>query len=125
MNNLLKILNDKKIEKKYLYNSNESMLSNDLNDLLDLFIDENDISMKILYKNNRIINEFTFYVYCCVYDNNYDVFINLTDNEYLYSNILRKHFSDHNKALEYYHCLENIIKDNDLSKISEKLIRCF
>ena len=70
MNNLLKILNDKKIEKKYLYNSNESMPSNDLNDLLDLFIDENDISMKILYKNNRIINEFTFYVYCCVYDNN-------------------------------------------------------
>lgn len=98
--------------------------SNQLNmeQLLNLIVPDDELNNEILKTYNEVKNNYELFVYCCYSDQEYNVFINILSNEKLYSNILRKSFSNSKLAFIYFDKLSNIIKENDLKTIQKILL---
>ena len=98
--------------------------SNQLNmeQLLNLIVPDDELNNAILKTYNEVKDNYELFVYCCQSDQEYDVFINILCDGRLYSNILRKPFSDNKSASTYFDKLSNIIKENDLKTLQKILL---
>ena len=90
--------------------------------LLNLIVPDDELNNAILKTYNEVKDNYELFVYCCQSDQEYDVFINILCNERLYSNILRKSFSDTKSAFIYFDKLSDMIKENDLKSLQKMLL---
>ena len=74
--------------------NNYDDFNNSINNLINIFVDESEISYNIINEYNEIKDEFAFNVKNIFDNEKYDVFISISDNTNIYSNILRKTFKN-------------------------------
>lgn len=91
--------------------------------MLNLIVPDDELNNVILKTYNETKDNYKFFVYCCQYGKEYNVFINILDNKKIYSNILRRNFKTKKIAFDYFNELSNIIKDNDLKTLSKMLMK--
>ncbi len=125
MNELISFL-EKKVTNESCSNLRDikCVESNQLNmeQLLNLIVPDDELNNAILKTYNEVKDNYELFVYCCQSDQEYDVFINILCNERLYSNILRKSFSDTKSAFIYFDKLSDMIKENDLKSLQKMLL---
>ncbi len=125
MNELISFL-EKKVTNESCSNLRDikCVESNQLNmeQLLNLIVPDDELNNAILKTYNEVKDNYELFVYCCQSDQEYDVFINILCDGRLYSNILRKSFSDNKSASTYFDKLSNIIKENDLKTLQKILL---
>ena len=125
MNELISFL-EKKVTNESCSNLRDikCVESNQLNmeQLLNLIVPDDELNNAILKTYNEVKDNYELLVYCCQSVQEYDVFINILCNERLYSNILRKSFSDTKPAFIYFDKLSDMIKENDLKSLQKMLL---
>lgn len=125
MNELISFL-EKKVTNESCSNLRDikCVESNQLNmeQLLNLIVPDDELNNAILKTYNEVKDNYELFVYCCQSVQEYDVFINILCNERLYSNILRKSFSDTKSAFIYFDKLSDMIKENDLKSLQKMLL---
>lgn len=67
--------------------------------LLDLFVPNNEVNYTIIKNYKSTIDNYTFNVFCCLFNDQYSTFLNILTEKELYSNILRKNFKMKNRLL--------------------------
>src|SRR5699024_7555226 len=100
------------------YSSYENFNSN-LNNLLDIFVSDeelNDYKVADEYSENKF--NYLFTVTTLLEVNTYIVFLSISNQSNIYSNILRKQFNDKNIAKDYFNELVSLIKKNSVKDLS-------
>lgn len=122
MDEVIKILEKKAINKKdsRLICSESSDI--DVETLLNLLVPDDELSNEVLNKYENTKENYRFIVLYCLFDKTYNVFIDIMDDENLYFNVLRRNFYDDKTASDYFDELSDIIKNNDLNSLSKILI---
>ena len=133
MEQLFELLNKKNTEKEESilfklkdnnkdYSSYEQF-SSDLNNLLNIFVSDEELDDYIVmdeYSENK--SNYLFTVTKLLEVNTYIVFLSISNQNNIYSNILRKKFNDKNKAKDYFNELVSLIKENNVKDLSLILI---
>lgn len=133
MEQLFELLNKKNTEKEESilfklkdnnkdYSSYEQF-SSDLNNLLNIFVSAeelNDYKVADEYSENK--SNYLFTVTTLLEVNTYIVFLSISNQSNIYSNILRKQFNDKNSAKNYFNELVSLIKENSVKDLSLILI---
>lgn len=133
MEQLFELLNKKNTEKEESilfklkdnnkdYSSYEQF-SSDLNNLLNMFVSDeelNDYKVADEYSENK--SNYLFTVTTLLEVNTYIVFLSISNQSNIYSNILRKQFNDKNIAKDYFNELVSLIKENSVKDLSLILI---
>lgn len=133
MEQLFELLNKKNTEKEEStlfklkdnnkdYSSYEQF-SSDLNNLLNIFVSDeelNDYKVADEYSENK--SNYLFTVTTLLEVNTYIVFLSISNQSNIYSNILRKQFNDMNSAKDYFNELVSLIKENSVKDLSLILI---
>ena len=104
------------------YSSYENFNS-DLNNLLNMFVSDeelNDYKVADEYSENK--SNYLFTVTTLLEVNTYIVFLSISNQSNIYSNILRKQFNDKNIAKDYFNELVSLIKENSVKDLSLILI---
>lgn len=104
------------------YSSYENFNS-DLNNLLNIFVSDeelNDYKVADEYSENK--SNYLFTVTTLLEVNTYIVFLSISNQSNIYSNILRKQFNDKNIAKDYFNELVSLIKKNSVKDLSLILI---
>ncbi len=104
------------------YSSYENFNS-DLNNLLNIFVSDEELDDYIVtdeYSENK--SNYLFKITGLLEDNTYIVFLSISNQSNIYSNILRKKFDDKNKAKDYFNELVSLIKENSVKDLSLILI---
>ena len=104
------------------YSSYENFNS-DLNNLLNIFVSDeelNDYKVADEYSENK--SNYLFTVTTLLEVNTYIVFLSISNQSNIYSNILRKQFNDKNIAKDYFNELVSLIKENSVKDLSLILI---
>ena len=104
------------------YSSYENFNS-DLNNLLNIFVSDEELDDYIVtdeYSENK--SNYLFKITTLLEDNTYIVFLSISNQSNIYSNILRKKFNDKNKAKDYFNELVSLIKENNVKDLSLILI---
>lgn len=104
------------------YSSYENFNS-DLNNLLNIFVSDEELDDYIVtdeYSENK--SNYLFKITTLLEDNTYIVFLSISNQSNIYSNILRKKFDDKNKAKDYFNELVSLIKENSVKDLSLILI---
>lgn len=104
------------------YSSYEKFNS-DLNNLLNIFVSDEELDDYIVmdeYSENK--SNYLFTATALLEDNTYIVFLSISNQSNIYSNILRKKFNDKNKAKDYFNELVSLIKENSVKDLSLILI---
>lgn len=104
------------------YSSYENFNS-DLNNLLNIFVSDEELDDYIVtdeYSENK--SSYLFKITGLLEDNTYIVFLSISNQSNIYSNILRKKFDDKNKAKDYFNELVSLIKENSVKDLSLILI---
>lgn len=96
--------------------------NNSINDLLNIFVDESEISFKIINEYNEIKDDYVFNIKNIFDSEKYDVFISISDNTNIYSNILRKTFHNKIESEKYFDELSQLIKEKNVKDLSSILI---
>lgn len=86
-------------ENKY---NNYDDFNNSINNLLNIFVDESEISYIIINEYNEIKDDYVFNIKNILDNEKYDVFISISDNTNIYSNILRKTFNNKIESEKYF-----------------------
>lgn len=133
MEQLFELLNKKNTEKEESilfklkdnnkdYSSYEQF-SSDLKNLLNIFVSDEELDDYIVmdeYSENK--SNYLFTATALFEDNTYIVFLSISNQSNIYSNILRKKFNDKNKAKDYFNELVSLIKENNVKDLSLILI---
>lgn len=133
MEELFELLNKKNEEKEESillklkennkdYSSYEE-LNSDLNNLLNIFVSEeelDDYKVADEYSENKA--NYLFTVTALSEIDTYIVFLSISNQSNIYSNILRKKFNDKNNAKDYFNELVSLIKENSVKDLSLILI---
>lgn len=96
--------------------------NNSINNLLNIFVDESEISYNIINEYNEIKDDYIFNVKNIFINDKYDVFISISDNIDIYSNILRKTFNNKIESEKYFDELSQLIKEKNVKDLSSLLI---
>lgn len=133
MEQLFELLNKKNTEKEEsilfkLKDNNKDyysyeQFSSDLNNLLNIFVSDeelNDYKVADEYSENK--SNYLFTVTTLLEVNTYIVFLSISNQSNIYSNILRKQFNDKNIAKDYFNELVSLIKENSVKELSLILI---
>ena len=94
-----------------------------LNNLLNIFVSDeelNDYKVADEYSENK--SNYLFTVTTLLEVNTYIVFLSISNQSNIYSNILRKQFNDKNIAKDYFNELVSLIKKNSVKDLSLILI---
>lgn len=102
--------------------NNYDDFNNSINNLINIFVDESEISYNIINEYNEIKDEFAFNVKNIFDNEKYDVFISISDNTNIYSNILRKTFNNKIESEKYFNELSQLIKEKNVKDLSSLLI---
>ena len=97
--------------------------NSDLNNLLNIFVSDEELDDYIVtdeYSENK--SNYLFKITGLLEDNTYIVFLSISNQSNIYSNILRKKFDDKNKAKDYFNELVSLIKENSVKDLSLILI---
>lgn len=133
MEQLFELLNKKNTEKEESilfklkdnnkdYSSYEQF-SSDLNNLLNIFVSDEELDDYIVmdeYSENKANYLFTVTILSEI--DTYIVFLSISNQSNIYSNILRKKFNDKNQAKDYFNELVSLIKENNVKDLSLILI---
>lgn len=111
-----------KVNKKKEKYSSYTKFNDEINKLLNLFVQDNEINYHIENEYNEKKDSYNFNVVIINNDNNYDVFISISDNETVYSNVLRKLFNNKKEAKQYFDELSGIIRNNNVNDLSEIIL---
>ena len=114
---LLKLKDNNKDHSSY------EQFSSGLNNLLNIFVSDEEIDDYIVmdeYSENK--SNYLFTVTELLEVNTYIVFLSISNQNNIYSNILRKKFNDKNKAKDYFNELVSLIKENNVKDLSLILI---
>lgn len=132
INKLFELLNNKSKMKEnnilLKVNNNENKyndyddFNNSINNLLNIFVDESEISYNIINEYNEIKDQVVFNVKNIFDNEKYDVFISISDNTNIYSNILRKTFKNKIESEKYFNELSQLIKEKNVKDLSSLLI---
>ena len=106
-------------ENKY---NNYDDFNNSINNLLNIFVDESEISYIIINEYNEIKDDYVFNIKNILDNKKYDVFISISDNTNIYSNILRKTFNNKIESEKYFNELSQLIKEKNVKDLSSLLI---
>lgn len=106
-------------ENKY---NNYDDFNNSINNLLNIFVDESEISYIIINEYNEIKDDYVFNIKNILDNEKYDVFISISDNTNIYSNILRKTFNNKIESEKYFNELSQLIKEKNVKDLSSLLI---
>lgn len=106
-------------ENKY---NNYDDFNNSINNLLNIFVDESEISYIIINEYNEIKDDYVFNIKNILDNEKYDVFISISDNTNIYSNILRKTFKNKIESEKYFNELSQLIKEKNVKDLSSLLI---
>ena len=123
MDELINFLEKKAINKKesrLVYSESSDI---DVEMLLNLLVPDDELNNEVLNKYENTKENYSFIVYCCLYDKRYNVFINIMNQGKLYSNVLRKNFDGKETAFDYFNELSIVIKNNDLNSLSKILLQ--
>lgn len=133
MEELFELLNKKNTEKEesILFklkdnnkdHSSYEQFSSGLNNLLNIFVSDEELDDYIVmdeYSENK--SNYLFTVTKLLEVNTYIVFLSISNQNNIYSNILRKKFNDKNKAKDYFNELVSLIKENNVKDLSLILI---
>lgn len=123
MDEVIKILEKKAINKKdsrLICSESDDI---DVEMLLNLLVPDDELNNEVLNKYENTKENYSFIVYCCLYDKRYNVFINIMNQGKLYSNVLRKNFDDEETAFDYFNELSIVIKNNNLNSLSKILLQ--
>lgn len=96
--------------------------NNSINNLLNIFVDESEISYNIINEYNENKDDYIFNVKNIFINDKYDVFISISDNIDIYSNILRKTFNNKIESEKYFDELSQLIKEKNVKDLSSLLI---
>ena len=94
MDEVIKILEKKAINKKdsrLICSESDDI---DVEMLLNLLVPDDELNNEVLNKYENTKENYSFIVYCCLYDKRYNVFINIMNQGKLYSNVFTKNFDD-------------------------------
>ena len=127
--NFLKKSNIEK-EEKILDNVNRNKekyssyteFNGEINKLLNLFVQDDEIIYQIENEYNEEKNGYNFNIKNIYANNSFDVFITISDNNIVYSNILRKSFDNRIEAKKYFDELRVIIRNNNVNDLSEIIL---
>lgn len=127
--NFLKKSNIEK-EEKILDNVNRNKekyssyteFNGEINKLLNLFVQDDEIIYQIENEYNEEKNCYNFNIKNIYANNSFDVFITISDNNIVYSNILRKSFDNRIEAKKYFDELRVIIRNNNVNDLSEIIL---
>ena len=127
--NFLKKSNIEK-EEKILDNVNRNKekyssyteFNGEINKLLNLFVQDDEIIYQIENEYNEEKNGYNFNIKNISANNSFDVFITISDNNIVYSNILRKSFDNRIEAKKYFDELRVIIRNNNVNDLSEIIL---
>ena len=114
---LLKLKDNNKDHSSY------EQFSSGLNNLLNIFVSDEELDDYIVtdeYSENK--SNYLFTVTELLEVNTYIVFLSISNQNNIYSNILRKKFNDKNKAKDYFNELVSLIKENNVKDLSLILI---
>ena len=114
---LLKLKDNNKDHSSY------EQFSSGLNNLLNIFVSDEELDDYIVtdeYSENK--SNYLFTVTKLLEVNTYIVFLSISNQSNIYSNILRKKFNDKNKAKDYFNELVSLIKENNVKDLSLILI---
>lgn len=103
--------------------SSYEQFSSDLKNLLNIFVSDEELDDYIVmdeYSENK--SNYLFTATALLEDNTYIVFLSISNQSNIYSNILRKKFNDKNKAKDYFNELVSLIKENNVKDLSLILI---
>ena len=103
--------------------SSYEQFNSDLNQLINVFVREeelDDYKLKDEYSENK--SNYLFTVTTLLEVNTYIVFLSISNQSNIYSNILRKQFNDKNIAKDYFNELVSLIKENSVKDLSLILI---
>lgn len=133
MEQLFELLNKKNTEKEESilfklkdnnkdYSSYEQF-SSDLNNLLNIFVSEEELdNYKVADEFSENKSNYLFTVKALSEVDTYIVFLSISNQSNIYSNILRKNFNDKNSAKDYFNELVSLIKENNVKDLSLILI---
>lgn len=116
-NNILSKVND--VQNSYI---DYEDFNKSLNSLLDIFVDESEIYYDLIDEYNENKNNYLFNIKEICINDNYDVFISISDKDNIYSNILRNTINNKKDADKYFNELKQLIKDNNVKELSSILI---
>ena len=127
--NFLKKSNIEK-EEKILDNVNRNKekyssyteFNGEINKRLNLFVQDDEIIYQIENEYNEEKNGYNFNIKNIYANNSFDVFITISDNNIVYSNILRKSFDNRIEAKKYFDELRVIIRNNNVNDLSEIIL---
>ena len=127
--NFLKKSNIEK-EEKILDNVNRNKekyssyteFNGEINKLLNLFVQDDEIIYQIENEYNEEKNGYNFNIKNIYANNSFDVFITISDNNIVYSNILRKSYDNRIQAKKYFDELRVIIRNNNVNDLSEIIL---
>ena len=127
--NFLKKSNIEK-EEKILDNVNRNKekyssyteFNGEINKLLNLFVQDDEIIYQIENEYDEEKNGYNFNIKNISANNSFDVFITISDNNIVYSNILRKSFDNRIEAKKYFDELRVIIRNNNVNDLSEIIL---
>lgn len=108
-----------KNKEKYL---SYTEFNDEINTLLNLFVKDSEINYKIENEYNEEKDGYNFNIKNIYVYNNFDVFISISDNNVVYSNILRKSFDNIIEARKYFTELREIIKSNNVNDLAEIIL---
>lgn len=103
--------------------SSYEQFNSDLNNLLNIFVSEEELNnYKVADEYSENKSNYLFTVTALLEVNTYIVFLSISNQSNIYSNILRKKFNDKNKAKDYFNELVSLIKENNVKDLSLILI---
>ena len=103
--------------------SSYEQFNSDLNNLLNIFVSEEELdNYKVADEYSENKSNYLFTVTALLEVNTYIVFLSISNQSNIYSNILRKKFNDKNIAKDYFNELVSLIKENSVKDLSLILI---
>ena len=103
--------------------SSYEQFNSDLNNLLNIFVSEEELdNYKVADEFSENKSNYLFTVKALSEVDTYIVFLSISNQSNIYSNILRKQFNDKNIAKDYFNELVSLIKENSVKDLSLILI---
>lgn len=103
--------------------SSYEQFNSDLNNLLNIFVSEEELdNYKVADEFSENKSNYLFTVKALSEVDTYIVFLSISNQSNIYSNILRKNFNDKNSAKDYFNELVSLIKENNVKDLSLILI---
>ena len=103
--------------------SSYEQFNSDLNKLVNIFVREEELDdYKLVDEYSENKSNYLFTVTALSEVDTYIVFLSISNQSNIYSNILRKKFNDKNNAKDYFNELVSLIKENSVKDLSLILI---